>query len=129
MLNRLASLTMSTSVLKALLGKLDIKRRPPSIPIYCCSHYLLEFSDKILFRDVDLGAILSSLTSCCLRKDCLVYLNSVPVFITIAVLCVFPCSVIGWTFEATSVDSIESDLGCPSGVFFDNVTLTSMKPY
>ena len=31
MLNRAASLAMSTSVLKALAGKLDIKRRSPSI--------------------------------------------------------------------------------------------------
>ena len=35
MLNRLASLAMSTSVLKALPGKLDIKRHSPSI------HYVL----------------------------------------------------------------------------------------
>ena len=32
MLNRSASLAMSTSVLKALPGKLDIKRHSPSIP-------------------------------------------------------------------------------------------------
>ena len=31
MLNRLASLAMSTSILKALPGKLDIKRREPGI--------------------------------------------------------------------------------------------------
>ena len=31
MLNRLASLAMSTSILKALPGKLDIKRHSPSI--------------------------------------------------------------------------------------------------
>ena len=31
MLNRSASLAMTTSVLKALPGKLDIKRHPPSI--------------------------------------------------------------------------------------------------
>ena len=31
MLNRSASLTMSTSILKALPGKLDIKRHSPSI--------------------------------------------------------------------------------------------------
>ena len=31
MLNRSASLAMSTSILKALLGKLDIKRHSPSI--------------------------------------------------------------------------------------------------
>ena len=38
MLNRLASLAMSTSVLKALPGKLDIKRHSPSIlyvPAFC----------------------------------------------------------------------------------------------
>ena len=36
MLNRSASLAMSTSILKALPGKLDIKRHSPSILyIYC----------------------------------------------------------------------------------------------
>ena len=35
MLNRLASLAMSTSVLKALPGKLDIKRHSPNI-LYIC---------------------------------------------------------------------------------------------
>ena len=38
MLNRLASLAMSTSVLKALPGKLDIKSHSPSIlylPAHC----------------------------------------------------------------------------------------------
>ena len=34
MLNRSVSLAMSTSVLKALPGKLDIKRRPPSILLF-----------------------------------------------------------------------------------------------
>ena len=38
MLNRLASLTMSTSVLKALTGKLDIKRHSPSI-LYLYGHF------------------------------------------------------------------------------------------
>ena len=35
-LNRLASLAMSTSVLKALSGKLDIKRHSPSILYISC---------------------------------------------------------------------------------------------
>ena len=56
MLNRSASLAMSTSVLKALPGKLDIKRHSPSI-LYCM-HYLLNKS--ILFfqnsADEDLEA-------------------------------------------------------------------------
>ena len=41
MLNRLASLAMSTSVLKALPGKLDIKRHSPSIlyVYFICSEY------------------------------------------------------------------------------------------
>ena len=38
MLNRSASLAMSTSVLKALPGKLDIKRHSPSL--YICKRYL-----------------------------------------------------------------------------------------
>ena len=37
MLNRSASLAMSTCVLKALLGKLDIKRHSPSILYFLCS--------------------------------------------------------------------------------------------
>ena len=43
MLNRSASLAMSTSVLKALPGKLDIKRHSPSI-LYLQGHY----NDKII---------------------------------------------------------------------------------
>ena len=39
MLNRSASLAMSTSVLKALPGKLDIKRHSPSI-LYVIIHWL-----------------------------------------------------------------------------------------
>ena len=42
MLNRSASLAMSTSVLKALPGKLDIKRHSPSIL------YLFQISDEPL---------------------------------------------------------------------------------
>ena len=48
MLNRSASLAMSTSVLKALPGKLDIKRHSPSILyiyglMYICAYvYCLE---------------------------------------------------------------------------------------
>ena len=38
MLNRSASLAMSTSVLKALPGKLDIKRHSPSI-LYILVHF------------------------------------------------------------------------------------------
>ena len=30
--------------------------------------------------------------------------------------------------ETTSANSVESDLGCTSRVYFDNVTLTSEKP-
>ena len=43
MLNRSASLAMSTSVLKALPGKLDIKRNSPSI-LYLCDSCLSDFS-------------------------------------------------------------------------------------
>ena len=42
MLNRSASLAMSTSVLKALPGKLDIKRRSPSI-LYLHTVYKVMF--------------------------------------------------------------------------------------
>ena len=40
MLNRLASLAMSTSILKALPGKLDIKRHSPSI-LYFKSSWII----------------------------------------------------------------------------------------
>ena len=43
MLNRSASLAMSTSVLKALPGKLDIKRHLPSI-LYVYIQYLSQSS-------------------------------------------------------------------------------------
>ena len=42
MLNRSAILAMSTSVLKALPGKLDIKRHSPSI-LYIRPHYMYEY--------------------------------------------------------------------------------------
>ena len=49
MLNRLASLAMSTSVLKALPGKLDIKRHSPSISISRqASRYQQAFSKPCL---------------------------------------------------------------------------------
>ena len=41
MLNRSASLAMSTSVLKALPGKLDIKRQSPSI-LYLFYYYTVD---------------------------------------------------------------------------------------
>ena len=47
MLNRLASLAMSTHVLKALSGKLDIKRHSPSI-------FYLDGLD-IIARTLDIG--------------------------------------------------------------------------
>ena len=46
MLNRSASLAMSTSVLKALPGKLDIKRHSPSI-LYLSSIYLLYLGGSV----------------------------------------------------------------------------------
>ena len=49
MLNRSASLAMSTSVLKALPGKLDIKRHSPSI--------LYLFIDNIMVADGNLRKI------------------------------------------------------------------------
>ena len=46
MLNRSASLAMSTSVLKALPGKLDIKRHSPSRPILYLWYVLLQVGMK-----------------------------------------------------------------------------------
>ena len=47
MLNRSASLAMSTSVLKAESGKLDIKRNSPSI-LYIPGHTHLLFKNDLL---------------------------------------------------------------------------------
>ena len=47
MLNRSASLAMSTSVLKALPGKLDIKRHSPSI-LYLCDGNLQQYAQHSL---------------------------------------------------------------------------------
>ena len=43
MLNRSASLAMSTSVHKALPGELDIKRHSPSILYLCVFPYVISF--------------------------------------------------------------------------------------
>ena len=45
MLNRSASLAMPTSVLKALPGKLDIKRHSPSILYFWPKNLTLTFSE------------------------------------------------------------------------------------
>ena len=47
MLNRSASLAMSTSVLKGLPGKLDIKRNSPSI-LYFYSHFMVVWEQKMV---------------------------------------------------------------------------------
>ena len=49
MLNRSASLAMSTSVLKALPGKLDIKRHSPSI-LYVLSYISVEQLVRVATR-------------------------------------------------------------------------------
>ena len=69
MLNRSASLAMSTRVLKALPGKLDIKRHSPSIlfflfnPFHSVNRYLRERSGSMVeCLTRDLGVAGSSLT-------------------------------------------------------------------
>ena len=62
MLNRSASLAMSTCVLKALLGKLDIKRHPPSI-LYLLFNDLEKCSGNdlekmLLITEIDLSSFL-----------------------------------------------------------------------
>ena len=65
MLNRSASLAMSTSVLKALPGKLDIKRHSPSILylsahtgslVYQCNH--LQNYKYWIYRDRTIATLL-----------------------------------------------------------------------
>ena len=48
MLNRSASLAMSTSFLKALPGKLDIKRHSPSILYIYSRKFVLELGDNCI---------------------------------------------------------------------------------
>ena len=52
MLNGLASLAMSASILKALSGKLDIKRHSPSVLYICCRHNKLK-----IFSGQNIGPI------------------------------------------------------------------------
>ena len=54
MLNRSASLAMSTSVLKALPGKLDIKRHSPSILYILRFRILLHMNTKLADKPVHL---------------------------------------------------------------------------
>ena len=54
MLNRSASLAMSTSVLKALPGKLDIKRHSPSI-LYICGYWRAQGLRVAMFLDDGIG--------------------------------------------------------------------------
>ena len=49
MLNRSASLAMSTSVLKTLPGKLDIKRHSPSILYLLYGSYMREHNHKLYY--------------------------------------------------------------------------------
>ena len=58
MLNRSASLAMSTSVLKALPGKLDIKRHSPSIL------YLLGLLDPVVYNVSNIPPRLRSESQC-----------------------------------------------------------------
>ena len=74
MLNRSASLAMSKCVLKALPGKLDIKRHSPSI-LYVGIHYLRFLSHKMAMQtslNVDFRIIIGLLR----EKTCLLGLQT-----------------------------------------------------
>ena len=63
MLNCLASLEMSTSVLKAMPGKLDIKKQKPSIILLYCVHnapYQIAGSVKLCCHNLE-GTLIKSL--------------------------------------------------------------------
>ena len=61
MLNRSASLAMSTCVLKALLGKLDINRHSPSITgVIPISLFLLATGTVLLKAAIDRGVRLAT---------------------------------------------------------------------
>ena len=58
MMNCSASLTMSTGILEALPGKLDIKRHSPSIlyisPHFCLKrHFIQSYANTISFLEAD----------------------------------------------------------------------------
>ena len=72
MLNRLASLAMSTNVLKALPGKLDIKRHSPSI-LYLCAQCTIydDYGRSAFFAAMLMFAIFSEREETFLRdKAC-----------------------------------------------------------
>ena len=62
MLNRSASLAMSTSVLKALPGKLDIKRHSPSILYVFCIVKISTSSLECSFSETDIESVVSFLS-------------------------------------------------------------------
>ena len=62
MLNRSASLAMSTSVLKALPGKLDIKRHSPSILYVFCIVKISISSLECSFSETDIERVISFLS-------------------------------------------------------------------
>ena len=61
MLNRSASLAMSTSVLKALPGKLDIKRHSPSILYVLDFFFLSSLSIAMLMQKEVVGLFISDM--------------------------------------------------------------------
>ena len=66
MLNRSASLAMSTSVLKALPGKLDIKRHSPSILYLLCLNLGLALTGEC-FNKSTVSDFISDQDSCFIR--------------------------------------------------------------
>ena len=57
MLNRSASLAMSTCVLKALPGKLDIKRHSPSILYIILTIFLIAWLHRYFYCHVGVGVL------------------------------------------------------------------------
>ena len=103
MLNRSASLVMSTSVLKALPGKLDIRRHSPSI---------------LYVRSTSANTRGFSFPTCSWSEFSLPKVASVWKWRRSSIN----------SFGTAPAFSVKSDLGCILRVNVDYVTLTSQKP-
>ena len=79
MLNLLASLAMSTNVLEALPGKLDIKRHSPSILyLYIMPYYFNFISLSLIFYEMSHDVNPVSLTNILLRNP----IRLIPAYLT-----------------------------------------------
>ena len=104
MLNRSASLAMSTSILKALPGKLDIKRHSPSIL------YKFNVSNRANYDEM---YVMQHLDQCCLKISVTI-MNQLAVYFCLFLIdhlgTVIACS--GWLYT-DPFDRIYTEIPCP----------------